>query len=171
MKDIFLDIDRCLGCKNCEIYCAVEHSYSKDLFSAIFERPIPEKRINVEYATGMPFPVRCRHCENAPCVDACPNGAMGIDNGLVTHNLDRCIGCLMCAMVCPFGAVSPMLERKIVLKCDRCPDSDIPACVKACPTDALVFDDVEIILKKRRKEIVDLVLTAVKKEVKVGGIL
>jgi carbon-monoxide dehydrogenase iron sulfur subunit len=46
-------------------------------------------------------------------------------------------------MVCPYGVVGRKKETKVAVKCDRCPDLDVPACVHACPTKALVYADVE----------------------------
>ncbi|MHC1636025.1 MAG: 4Fe-4S dicluster domain-containing protein [Candidatus Methanospirareceae archaeon] len=175
MKGIFIDLERCVGCKSCEIYCAVEHSSSKELFTAISETPPPVKRINVEVVTmgEVSLPLQCRHCEEAPCVDTCPSGALDrdLERGIVVHERDRCIGCWMCAVVCPFGVIIPEKESKIVLKCDRCPDLEMPACVTACPTKALIFGDLGDIMKERRKKVASIVLSAVKKEIKIGGVV
>jgi len=171
MKGVFVNLEQCLGCKNCEVYCAVEHSGSKNLFTAIFEKPFPVKRINVEFSGEAPFPVQCRHCQEPPCVDACPSGAMKKDllTGIVSINQDKCIGCWMCAMVCPFGVIALEKETKLVLKCDRCPDRDIPVCVTSCPTHALLFGEFDEIMKKTRKKITKLILSPAKKEIIIGG--
>jgi len=149
MKEIFVRLDRCVGCHACEIACAVEHSAARHLFAAIAETPVPRKRLYVEYVPSTALgaglerklPLLCRHCEDAPCVRACRTSAMSQDalTRIVTHDPDRCIGCWMCTMVCPYGVVGRQLERRIAVKCDRCPDLDVPACVTACPTKALVY--------------------------------
>ena len=157
MKEVFVDFEKCLGCRNCEIYCAVEHSKSKDLFQAIYEEPKPVKRINVIKVGEVNFPIRCRHCEEPICADACPTGALRVENGIVKHDENRCVGCWMCAIVCPFGAITAVPGRKIVLKCDRCPDLDVPACVKACPTNALVFSELDEALREKRQRVVGLI--------------
>ncbi|MFH0948161.1 MAG: 4Fe-4S dicluster domain-containing protein [Elusimicrobiota bacterium] len=154
-KKIYCDVSKCLGCKSCEIACAVEHSKSKTLFQAINETPLPEKRVSVEYldlpssiffATGestrhLPssLPLRCRHCEEALCISACMSGAMyKAPDGSTQHNEEKCVGCWMCIMVCPFGAISR--KEKLALKCDLCKDRDKgPACVDACPTKSLII--------------------------------
>jgi len=173
MKGIFVDLERCMGCKNCEVYCAVEHSAAKNLFPAVMEKPSPVRRISVESSGDTCLPLQCRHCEEAPCVDACPSGAMknNPETGVVSHDQDRCIGCWMCAMVCPFGVISPQPDSKIVLKCDRCPDLETPACVSACPTKALLFDELANIMKKTRKNVTGRTISATKKETITGGIL
>jgi carbon-monoxide dehydrogenase iron sulfur subunit len=156
MKEVFVDIERCTACKACEIACAVEHSDSRTLFGAVFESPPPQKRVHVEPALAYAYPVRCVHCADAPCVAACPNGAMTRDGitGTVTVNEDRCQGCFMCAMVCSFGAISAHPTLRVAVKCDRCPErveaGREPACVESCPTHALQFGDEEDLAKEKR---------------------
>ena len=145
MKKIYCDIKKCLGCGSCEIACAVEHSKSKELNKSIAESPIPVKRRKAEFIEeSVSISAGCNHCENAACVTACMSGAMYKDevgNGLkpfpTKHDKDKCVGCWMCIMACPFGAVTRLRKEKIILKCDLCPDRDKPACVEACPTRAL----------------------------------
>lgn len=145
MKEIFVRLDRCNGCRTCELACAVEHSASKSLFAAIAETPVPRKRLYVEQVVKHKLPLLCRHCEEAPCVQACRTGAMSQDalTRLVSHDPDRCIGCWMCTMVCPYGVIGRELERRTAVKCDHCPDLELPACVSACPTKALVYAEEE----------------------------
>ncbi len=154
VKEILIDLDRCQGCKSCEISCAVAHSGSKSLFGALYESPSPRKRIYVMDIDGSPVPINCRHCEQAACVAVCPTKAMYRDEntGIVHHNPNRCIGCGFCEMACPFGVLNRYPGSKIVAKCDRCPEREIPACVEACPTHALLFlTPEEAQLEKRRK--------------------
>jgi carbon-monoxide dehydrogenase iron sulfur subunit len=156
VDEVFVDIQRCTACKSCEIACAVEHSDSKTLFGAVFEDPAPQKRIHVETALAYAYPVRCLHCTDAPCVAACPNGAMTRDDvlGSVVVDETRCQGCFMCAMVCQFGAISVHTTKRVVVKCDFCPDRRAiglePACVAACPTHALRYGDEEGLSKDKR---------------------
>jgi carbon-monoxide dehydrogenase iron sulfur subunit len=152
-KEIFVRLDRCVGCHSCELACAAEHSAGKSLFAAISEKPVPRKRLYVEQIMDHKLPLLCRHCEDAPCVQACRTGALVQDalTRIVTHDPEKCIGCWMCTMVCPYGVIGRQLERRIAVKCDRCPDLDIPACVTACPTKALVYaEEVEFSGSVRR---------------------
>jgi len=160
MKEIFVRLDRCLGCHSCELACAVEHSAGKTLFAAIAEKPVPRKRLYVEQVDDHKLPLLCRHCEDAPCVQACRTGALSQDpiTRIVSHDPDRCIGCWMCTMVCPYGVIGRELERRVAVKCDRCPDRDIPACVDACPTHALVYvEEGDFVGSVRRAAAAELV--------------
>ncbi len=156
MKDITIDISKCTGCKSCEIACRVEHSLSKNLFQAIFQERLPQKRVFVETNDNYKVPIQCRNCEESPCITACMTGAMYRDSrGFAICDESKCIGCFMCVMVCPFGVINISKYEKKVLKCDRCPDRDVPACVNACPTGALKFEDVEDFVISKRKGFVN----------------
>ncbi len=150
MKSIFVNPDRCVACKTCEIVCAIKRSsLSKKLPEAIYETVSPVSRVRVEPAGKQGgFPVQCRHCEDAPCLDACPSAALYRDQeGLVLVRDERCIGCWMCVMVCPFGAPQPFRHFRKMIKCDLCSGLDGPACVQNCPTGALILIDPEEIAK------------------------
>lgn len=172
MKRVFINIERCVGCKSCEIACAVHHSKSKDLFSALFEEPLPQKRIYVEQAMQFSYPSRCMHCIDAPCIKACPRNAIVWDSELekVSVNEDRCIGCFMCGMVCPFGAISVMKPQKVALSCDLCSsrlkEGMTPACVEACLTKALIFGEIEELSRTRRLEMAEIIAYSKKEDLK-----
>jgi len=157
LKEIFLDLDLCNGCLSCAIACAVEHAAEKTLIGAILEKEKP--RINIEPFDGKAVPILCRHCEEPPCVNACMAGAMQKDekSGFVTNEgwEQECVGCWMCIMACPYGAIvqSTNLQRK-ALKCDRCPQRDVPACVAACPNKALLLEEPDQFSKERRRKTV-----------------
>lgn len=143
-KEIFVRTDRCVGCLSCTIACAVEHSASKILFGAVGEKPAPKSRIYIEWAAqDKKVPIVCRHCEDAPCMYACISGAISRnEEGVVVTDVDKCIGCWTCVMVCPYGVIGRHLETHKAYRCDRCPDRDVPACVNACPTGALIYKTV-----------------------------
>lgn len=148
---IFCDIRKCLGCKACELSCAVEHSKGKELLNAIMERPAPKKRRKVSNSSDKIMSFGCQHCDDAPCVTACMSGAMYKDpvTGQTKHDKDKCVGCWMCIMVCPFSAIiRDVTDKKIVVKCDLCPDREDYACVVACPTNALFAGTPEEFKKK-----------------------
>lgn len=143
MKKIYYIVDKCLGCKSCEIACAIGKSQSKELLKAIFEQPKPNPCVDVKKAEGKNFPIACRHCEKHPCVDACIAAALTFnkEKGNVEHNKDKCVGCWMCIMVCPYGAIRQNNTLKIPIRCDRCQDVEVPRCVQACSTKAIVYEE------------------------------
>jgi len=154
MKSIFVNPERCTACRTCEIACAVNRSsLSRRLPEAIYEALSPLPRVRVERtAAEKGFPIQCRHCEDAPCLDACPAGALYRDEGgLVLVHDERCIGCWMCIMVCPFGAPQPFRHFRKVLKCDQCKGMEMAYCVESCPTHALMLIDPEDIARGRFK--------------------
>jgi len=146
MKLGFLvDLNLCMGCKGCEIACKVEN-----------EVPLSSWRLRVKYIdigsfpdTSRSFtPLRCNHCENAPCERICPVSALHyLDNGIVNIDSERCIGCAGCMMACPYGAIYMDPESNTADKCTYCAHRIegglMPACVVACPVEANIFGDVE----------------------------
>ncbi len=154
---VYINPEKCMGCKSCEIACAIEHSLSKNLFEAIFESPLPKARTKVIVADLFNVPMRCQHCEDAPCINVCPTGAITkTPEGFISLKTEKCIGCLMCVLACPFGHPRYESEYKSVLKCGFCADrvreGRLPACVEACPTGALLFGTVEEIMDEVKKE-------------------
>ena len=160
MKEVLINAERCLGCRSCEVACAVAHSDSKSLLGAIGETDIPKKRVFVHQAGKRNIALSCRHCKEAPCIDACIAGAMHrTADGLVdnTGGTGECTGCWMCVMVCPYGVIRSDIDRRLALKCDRkcMDDSEEPACVRACPTGALRFIAVDEFSRGRRQRFLD----------------
>lgn len=151
---IFADPERCLGCHGCELSCALAHS-GRSLHEAALEGVTLRPRNCVVAAGDVVMPVQCRQCEDAPCARACPTGAMLQENGIVAVREKNCMGCKVCVMVCPFGAISvksetgdPEGERTnhgVARKCDLCADTgrETPACIEGCPTKAITLVDLE----------------------------
>jgi len=174
MKTVFVNPERCIGCKQCQIACAVEHSQSKTLFGAVFEEPKPRPRVLV--APGLyldtSFPNKCRHCDPAPCMTVCPTGAIHRDSStnIVLVDEQKCITCAMCAMVCPFDVITfypSLLNKLAATKCDHCIErqshGEIPACVEACKTGALVYGEINELVKSARTRLAQSVSVAVTK--------
>jgi carbon-monoxide dehydrogenase iron sulfur subunit len=168
MKTVFVNPERCIGCRQCEFRCAVAHSHSHDPAQAIMETPPPRSRIHILAgpAFNTSFPNRCRHCDPAPCVGVCPTGAMTRDRArdVVLADVHKCIACAMCAMVCPFDAISFYARsngtpvRIVATKCDGCieriDEGLEPACVEACKAGALVYGELnELIAEGRASEV------------------
>ncbi len=163
MQTVFVNPERCIGCLQCEIACAVEHSSSGELALSFLEIPVPRKRVHVE-AGPVPttaYPNKCRHCDPAPCQRVCPTGAITREGDLVLVDAKRCIGCAMCAVVCPFDVVTfyPLAgglapEAPVAVKCDGCEArvgrGETPACVESCKVGALVYGDINELVKSGR---------------------
>ena len=96
----------------------------------------------------------CVHCAEAPCAEVCPTGALAVsgETGFVSLDAARCVGCHLCAMVCPADAPRHRGERGELCLCDGCgaevAEGSVPACVAACPLDALAFDDRDAVVSR-----------------------
>jgi len=153
MKRIYVDVDKCLACRSCEIACAVAHSNSKELLKALGETPLPKYRVSLEDVEGFSVPLQCRHCEAAPCVQVCPTKAITRNTleepVLIAREL--CVGCSSCVIVCPWGIPGLTKDGKAIIKCDLCierlKEGEEPACVGACPTGALQFKSIPEIVE------------------------
>lgn len=175
MKLVLVNPERCIGCLQCEFACAVEHSTSRSGTSAWQEEPVPRARVHVDPGPvmGTAFPSRCRHCDPAPCQQVCPTSAItrDVEHGVVLVDPETCISCAMCAMVCPFDALTfhPVAigegVRTVALKCDGCIDrvrrGETPACVEVCKVDALVFGELNDLVAEGRLRTSGSVLAAV----------
>jgi carbon-monoxide dehydrogenase iron sulfur subunit len=155
MRRVVYDPLKCTACKTCEIQCSVSHSRSGELLGALFESPPPLPRMTVAWTPGVNVPVRCAHCETAPCLLGCPVGAIRRDRGsdAVLIDGERCIGCFSCVLLCPYGAVRLSFDRKRAEKCDGCvervSEGREPACAASCPTGALAWREVEEVARGR----------------------
>lgn len=140
-----VDLNNCMGCKACEVACKGENSV-----------PVNSWRLRVKYVDAGVYPdvkraftpMRCNHCENAPCEKVCPVSALHyLPNGIVNIDKDRCIGCAACMMACPYGAIMMDPETNTADKCTYCAhrvEGGLePACVVACPTEANIFGDLD----------------------------
>ncbi len=174
---VIADPKRCIGCFACIAACVEAHR------SAGFQA---YPRLFVSYTTTGMMPVQCRQCEDAACAAVCPVKAITYIQNAVRLNESLCIGCKMCALACPFGAIlaggtrAPKLEfnlghyayhhtpyqagsmhlreldiyqslsllawnsgqKTVAVKCDLCFfREEGPACVRACPHQALRLVD------------------------------
>lgn len=146
MKRIIIRDEYCMNCRLCEVHCLVAHSSSKRIIKAFRqERDRILPAIRVEQSGYVSFALQCRHCDDAPCIEACMTGCMHRDphTGAVLCDTDRCVGCWMCVMVCPVAAVRPGADQRVASKCDLCIGTgrDLPACVANCPNEALVLEE------------------------------
>jgi len=146
-KRIVINEEYCIGCRLCEVHCVTQHSASKDILKAYKGKyPKPISGIVFEEKGHISFALQCRHCEEPPCVEACLTGAMFVDGetGRILHQKDRCVGCWMCVMVCPFGVIkTDSTERIVASKCDLCVEAEHPTCVANCPNEAITLVEVK----------------------------
>ncbi|MEK6564896.1 MAG: 4Fe-4S dicluster domain-containing protein [Candidatus Omnitrophota bacterium] len=140
MKKLYYDAKKCTACKTCEIVCAIGHSPSKDLYTAILEDNAALPSVRVYAGQDENYPMACRHCKDHPCVSACIASALRYDpkEGLL-FDKEKCVGCWMCIMVCPYGAVRPDFRDSKSVRCDLCADIKDPRCAKNCPTKAIIY--------------------------------
>ncbi|MCE5259544.1 MAG: 4Fe-4S dicluster domain-containing protein [Chloroflexi bacterium] len=147
-KRIVIHEEYCIGCRLCEVHCLVQHSKSRDIVKAFKEeRSSTMARVMVEESGPVSFALQCRQCSESNCLEACISGAMHRDpeTGAVVCDESKCVGCWMCIMVCPAGAIRQNLTgTHIASKCDLCYGSAMPACVLNCPNEALTYEEVEV---------------------------
>ncbi|MCB7502295.1 formate-dependent uric acid utilization protein AegA [Enterobacter roggenkampii] len=155
---IMANSQQCIGCRACEVACVMAHNGEQHALSERHFHP----RITVLRSGEKSHPVTCHHCENAPCAQSCPNGAISKCDDSVQVNQQKCIGCKACVVACPFGTmeiiVTPLDNGSVKAsanKCDLCltrPHG--PACIENCPADVLTLATpaaLENLAKSRRQ--------------------
>jgi len=161
-----IDLRRCIGCDTCTMACkAVNATWRGVLFSRVLKYETgkyPHSKLHF-------LPVTCMHCEEPLCEKVCPSGATRkSENGIVTIESEKCLGCRYCILACPY-TVRYYADRTYsyypqhqtgfekdkqgkykagaVQKCEFCQErveSGLePACVEACPTVARIFGDLD----------------------------
>ena len=142
-----VDLDRCSGCKACVTAC---HSLNgldagetwRDvglLIGGTTSQPV------MQHVT-----TACHHCLEPACMTACPVDAYEKDprTGIVRHLDDQCFGCQYCTLACPYDVPQYHKQKGIVRKCDLCQDrlsvDEPPACVQACPHEAITIKVTDI---------------------------
>ena len=141
MKRVYVNEELCLGCHLCEYNCAFANSGMKNMALALKGKKI-YPRIRVEDDGKITYAVSCRHCTDPICVKSCISGALSKKDGAVVIDKDKCIGCLTCVLVCPYGAISQS-DKGVAQKCELCLQNSCkePACVKGCPNKAIVYEE------------------------------
>lgn len=133
-------LDRCTGCKACVSACHGMNGLDddevwRDTGLLLGGDVAPQWQQTITTA--------CHHCEDPGCMNGCPVGAYQKeeDTGIVRHLDDQCIGCSYCILKCPYDVPKYSRKRGIVRKCDMChqrlAEGEAPACVQACPTEAI----------------------------------
>ncbi|HEX2671282.1 MAG TPA: DmsC/YnfH family molybdoenzyme membrane anchor subunit, partial [Polyangiaceae bacterium] len=135
-----VDLDACTGCKACVVACHVLNGLDEgESFRTVglLHGGAPEAPVRQTVTSA------CHHCIEPACQSGCPTGAYEKSplTGIVKHLDDQCFGCQYCTLMCPYDAPKYNEARGIVRKCDMCSDrlahGEAPACVDACPTEAI----------------------------------
>ena len=147
MKTITIDPRKCVGCRNCEMACAFEKSQSS------CEVEFANIRINDYIKERFVVPMTCFHCEEAWCMNVCPAHAISRDEktNAVVLDQEKCAGCKMCILACPYGNIHFDHVKLVSHKCDLCGGD--PRCVTHCISGALQFEDVEDAVTRKRYRI------------------
>jgi formate dehydrogenase iron-sulfur subunit len=179
---VLVDMTRCIGCRSCQVACKSwnDNPGERTQFLGSYDNPpglTPYTWSMVRFSeveTGSTVrlvmsKIQCMHCQYPACVAVCSQQVFQKqENGSVTLEGGKCNGCQECVKKCPFNVpriewiVSPELEfvyaKPVMTKCilcsDRVEEGMEPACVKACPTDALTFGDRDELLANARQRMI-----------------
>jgi formate dehydrogenase iron-sulfur subunit len=174
----FTDTTLCIGCKACEVACKEWNNLPADnigltgqsydntgALSAYSWRHVNFIEHAVREDGAAPFQSGwlmmsdvCKHCHNAPCVEACPTGALfRTEFDTVVVQQDICNGCGYCVPACPFGVVDISTLDGKAHKCTLCYDrlkgGLEPACAKSCPTDSIQFGEISELQQRARDRV------------------
>jgi formate dehydrogenase iron-sulfur subunit len=171
-----IDVSKCIGCKACQTAC-MEWNDLRDEIGVnvgVYDNPadLTEHSWTVmrfseyENAEGdLEWLIRkdgCMHCEDPGCLKACPSPGAIVQytNGIVDFHQENCIGCGYCVTGCPFNVPRISKQDHRAYKCTLCSDrvavGQEPACVKTCPTGAIMFGTKEDMHQQAADRIVDL---------------
>ena len=148
---IYIDEQACWGCKTCEVACKQEMKaptgvrlieVGEDGPKIVDDAPFFTYRITI-----------CKHCDEPPCADACPDEAIAKrSDGIVIMDYDRCTGCQLCIEACPYDAIDFDDDKGVAQKCNLCHHRVdrglIPACAdNVCLAHCIYFGDPDTIKK------------------------
>lgn len=150
-----VDLDRCSGCKACVTACHSLNGLDEEetwrdvglLIGGSTTNPV------MQHVT-----TACHHCLDPACMTACPVDAYEKDpiTGIVKHLDDQCFGCQYCTLACPYDVPKYHAGKGIVRKCDMCSDrlavGEAPACVQACPHEAIAIKIVDVATVQENSE-------------------
>jgi carbon-monoxide dehydrogenase iron sulfur subunit len=140
-----MDPRKCVACRNCEYACAFKKTGD-------FARQDARIRVNFYAEERISIPLACVHCQDPFCLEVCPAGAIkkNASTGAIEIDELHCVGCKMCMLACPFGAVIFDSKAGVSRKCDLCQGE--PNCVKFCISGALQYVSEDIAYDQRRKQ-------------------
>lgn len=171
-----IDISKCIGCKACQSACMEWNDYRGDVGTCNGTYNNPEDLAANQWTVmrfvehdpgtgGLEWLIRkdgCMHCADPGCLKACPapGAIVQYANGIVDFHEEHCIGCGYCITGCPFNIPRLSKADSKAYKCTLCSDRVAvgmePACIKSCPTGALVFGTKDDMLEHAAGRIADL---------------
>ncbi len=171
-----IDVSKCIGCKACQVACMEWNDLRDEIGTnhGVYDNPLDltdkswtvMRFSEVEVEQGkLEWLIRkdgCMHCADPGCLKACPapGAIVQYSNGIVDFHEENCIGCGYCITGCPFNIPRISKKDSKAYKCTLCSDrvsvGQEPACVKTCPTGALVFGSKEDMIQHAEERIVDL---------------
>ena len=137
--------EKCTGCRLCELGCSFKQTGE---FNPAYSRV----KVCIFGEDAFYTPIVCTQCDEAWCMKACPSGAISRDYGarVVKVNKERCVGCRMCTLACPFGTITYYALEGKAIKCDECDGQ--PECALFCPTGAIAFQEESTPTRLKRME-------------------
>ncbi|MBE0558554.1 MAG: 4Fe-4S dicluster domain-containing protein, partial [Proteobacteria bacterium] len=165
---ILVDTTRCIGCRSCEFACAAAHGFAEpDADPAVLEEARSPSTtqwsvVNRHMTERGEVYVKkqCMHCNQPACASACLTKAMlKTEDGPVIWREDKCMGCRFCMISCPFDIPRFEYDSPVpkIQKCNFCWDrlqkGGRPACVEACPVEALTYGKRSDLLAQGRSQI------------------
>lgn len=150
----YIDLRSCSGCKACQIACRDKNGTNVGvLWRRVYEVGggdwVQQGEALVDNTFHYFVSSACSHCTDPACVPVCPTGALTKrdEDGIVSIDSSRCIGCRYCEWACPYGAPQFNAETGVMSKCDFCKDylaeGKPPACVASCQMRVLQYGDIE----------------------------
>lgn len=165
MNAILMDVTKCTGCERCVSACV--ESNGLDAVRARTDRAVTRDGLSanrplsiLQIEDGRFARMGCMHCLEPSCVSAClVGGITKTADGPVVYDPDKCIGCRYCMLACPFHVPRYEWDRTepYMVKCGMCAakveKGGMPACVEACPEDAIVFGPRDVLLAEAHRRI------------------
>lgn len=147
---LVFDLSRCIGCLSCWISCKAENIFGKGSGIRVetVGGPHPDTPHGMYPNLSMYYmPVPCMHCDDPPCMEACPMEAIyKRHDGIVLIDEENCNCCEACIEACPYGALTYDGDRDMIRKCTLCyhriDQGQEPFCVTCCPYEIICFGDL-----------------------------